>query len=321
MPTGGHTSTLSPDDCQTAIDAVMFEEYTRTEQPGYLSAQNDFFFKQSTTDSMAFIWDEDSNVGEFQITGEQEEILNSDTRIGNTTTKRVTKFTKQIPISWEAFKTSQQGKRDAIGRQVGDRARLTQDHQALLNSYADAFAGTINTTPDGAAPASNSHTTLTGVTVDNLETGTLSADNLWTVVQSLANQKAQDGDAGSHVFEGILVPFILYKTCKEVMNSSLVPFSAENQINIFDTDYGTVRIAASIFLGSTYNSNSNANTSYHAIGRNHMWNRKVLSGLFTTMIPPENSANDTYALRARYLESVFPGSFTGYVASNGTASS
>lgn len=310
---------LSPDDCQTGIDAVMYEEYTRTEQPGYLSVQNDFFFKQSTTDSMAFIWDEDSNVGEFQITGEQEEILNSDTRIGNTTTKRVTKFTKQIPISWEAFKTSQKGKRDRIGQQVGDRARLTQDHQGLLNSYGDAFAGTINTTPDGQAPASNTHTTLTGVTVDNLETGALNADNLWICVKSLANQKAQDGDAGSHVFEGIIVPFGLYKTVKEVMNSSLVPFSGENQINIFDTDFGTVKIAASIFLDSTYNSNTNAATSFHVLGRNHMWNRKVLAGLFTTMIPPENTANDTYALRARYLESVFPGSYTGYVGSNGSA--
>lgn len=321
MPTGGHTSLLSPDDCQTAIDAVMYEHFTRTEQPGYLSVQNDFFFHTSPTDSMAFIWDEDSNVGEFNVTGEQEEITNTDTFVGNTTTKRVTKFTKQVPISWEAFRTSQKGKRDMIGQQVGDRARVTQDHQGVLNSYADAFAGSINTTPDGAAPASNSHTTLKGFTVDNLETVTLTADNLWTVVQSLANQKAQDGDPGSHVFEGILVPFILYKTAKEVMNSSLAPYTAENQVNIFDTDYGSVRIAASIYLGSTYNANSNANTSYHVLGRNHMWTRKVLAGLWTSMIPPENTANDTYQLRARYLESVFPGSWTAYVGSNGTTAS
>src|SRR3990167_3530693 len=148
---GGHTSTLSPDDCQTAIDKVMYEEFTRTSVPGYLSAQDSWFFHSDPIDSMAFIYDEDSNVGEFVETGEQEEIVSTSTRIGNTKTKRVTKYTKQIPVSWEAFKTSQKGKRDAIGQQVGDRARVTQDHQSIINTYGDAVAGSINTTGDGDA--------------------------------------------------------------------------------------------------------------------------------------------------------------------------
>ena len=317
--TGGHTSLLSPDDCQTAIDEVMYEEFTRTAQPGYLSAQDGWFFKQSTTDSMAFIYDEDSNVGEFEETGEQEEVVSTSTRIGNTKTKRVTKYTKQVPISWEAFKTSQKGKRDQIGKQIGDRARVTQDHKAVVNTYGDVVAGSINTTPDGDALASDSHTTLNGVTVDNLETAALNADNLWTVVQSLANQKGQDGDAGSHLFEGIVVPFILYKTARETLGSPLVPFSGENQINIFETDYGQVMLRASIFLGSTYNSASNANTTYTVLGRNHQINRKVLSGLETSMLEPKYTDNDTYVMRARFVESHFPGTWTGVVASQGTA--
>jgi hypothetical protein len=130
--------------------------------------------------------------------------------------------------------------------------------------------------------------------------------------------KAQDGEAGSYVFEGLVVPFILYKTAKETMNSQLVPFSGENQINIFDTDFGTVRIAASIFLGSTYNSNSNANTSYHVVSSEHMINRKVHRELYTSMILPEYTSNDSYAYRGRFLEAHFPESFSGYVGSNGT---
>lgn len=318
-PTGGHTYGLSPDACQTEIDGVAWESYQRTQQPGYLSAQDDWFFKQSTDDKLAYIWDEDSNVGAFEETDEQETLDTSDTFIGNTKTKKIQKWTKQVPVSLEAFKADQVGKRARIGSQMGDRARLTQDKKAILNSYGDAFAGSVNTTPDGQALASNSHVTLKNVTVDNLETGALSADNLWTVVQSLANQKAQDGEAGSYVFEGILVPFILYKTAKETMNSTLVPFSAENQINFFDTVYGTVRIAASIFLGSTYNTATNANTSYHVLSSQHMINRKVFMGLSTSLIPPENTANDSWIYRARFLESHFPESFCGYVGSNGTA--
>ena len=317
--TGGHTANLSLDDTQTAIDEVMFEEFTRTNVPGYLSAQDAFFFKTDSIDSMAFIYDEDSNVGEFVETGEQEEVFSTSTRIGNTKTKRVTKYTKQIPISWEAFKTSQKGKGDAIGQQVGDRARVTQDHQAIINTYGDAVAGTINTTGDGDALASDSHTTLLGTNVDNLETGALDADKLWVVVQSLANQRAQDGDPGSHQFEAIVTPFILFKTARETLGSPLVPFSGENQLNIFETDYGQVMLKSSIYLGSTYNSASNANTTYTILGRNHQIRRKVLSGLETSMLEPKYTDNDTYVMRAKFAEAHFPGTWTAVVSSNGTA--
>ena len=317
-PQGGHTSQLSPDDCQTEIDGVAYETYQREQQVGYLSSRDPFFFKQSSLDMMAWTWDEDSNVGAFDETDEQEELATTDTFIGNTKTKRVQKWTKQIPVSMEAFKTSMHDKRNRIGTQMGDRARLTQDKKAILNTYGDAFAGSINTTPDGQPLASNSHTTLKNVTVDNLETSALSADGLWVVVQALANQKAQDGEAGSYVFEGIVVPFILYKTAKETMNSQLAPFTGENQVNIFDTDFGNVRIAASVFLGSTFNSNTNANTSYHVLSAQHMINRKVLMDLYTSLIPPENTANDSYIYRGRFLEMHFPETYSGYVGANGT---
>jgi len=318
-PVGGHTFGLSPDAAQTEIDSVAWETYQRTQQPGYLSATDSFYFKQSESSLLGYTWDEDSNLGAFVETDEQETISDTDTFIGNTKTVTMQKWTKQVPVSMEAFKADAVGKRAKIGSQMGDRARLTQDKKAILNIYGDAFAGSVNTTPDGDAWASNSHTTLKNVTVDNLETGALNADNLWTVVQSLANQKAQDGEAGSYVFEGILVPFILYKTAKETMESTLVPFSGENQVNFFDTVYGTVRIAASIFLGSTYNTNLNANTSYHVLSSQHMAQRKVFMGLTTDLIDPTKTANDSWAYRGRFLERHFPESYSGYVGSNGTA--
>ena len=318
QPSGGHTGELSPDAVLTSIDAVLWEEYTREQQPQYLRVTDDFWFKQGDTVGIGFIWDEDSNVGEFQETAEQEEIFNTDTFIGNKTTVLSQKYTKQVPISDEAFRADMVGKRAKIGSQVGERARLTRDRRGILNTYGDAFDGSVFTTPDGSSLANNSHTTLKGQTVDNLETGSLTPDNLWTQVTALANQLAQDGDAGSHVFDGILVPFTLYKTAKEIMNSQLVANSAENNLNIFDTDYGTVRIYASIFLGSQYNSNTNADTSYHLVSRNHMIQRKEFYGLTTTLIPPENTANDSYLLRAKFHEVAFPGSWTGYLGSNGT---
>lgn len=316
--TGGHSGQLSPDAVRTAIDAVMWETYDREQNPGYIRADDDYFFKQGSTVGDAFIWDEDSNVGEFDATGEQEEILVTDTFIGNQTTKVSQKWTKRIAISDEAFRADMVEKRAYIGQQVGDRARMTQDKRAMLNTYADAFAGSVHTTPDGQALASNSHTTLKGFTVDNLETGSLTPDNLWTATVSLATQQAQDGDAGSHVFGGLMTNFTLYKTAKEVLNSTLLANSAENNVNVFDTDYGTVRIGASVFLDTTYNSATNASTSYHLVSNNHMICRKVFYGLTTYMTSPENTSNDVYVMTAKFNETTFPGSWTGYVGSNGS---
>jgi len=317
--TGGFNAELSPDAVKTAIDGVMWENYDRTRQPSYLSAQDGMFFKSSGIDKVAFIYDEDSNVGEFEEIGEQQEIIHTDTRIGNQTTATVVKYMKSIPMSWEAFKADQVGYRARIGKNVGDRARQTSDKKSILNTYGDAFDGSVSTTPDGDAAASNSHTTLTGVNVDNLETGALAPDALWTAVTSLANQKAQDGDAGSYLFEGLVIPFTLYKTAKEVMNSTLVANSGENNLNIFDTDYGQVQIKASIFLGSTYNGNSNANTSYHLLSSNHQVTRKVFSELNTDLIEPRYSDTDSWEPRSRFAEVAFWGSWNGYVGSNGSA--
>lgn len=317
-PQGGHTGELSPDAVRTSIDAVLYEYYEREMQPQYLNAVNDLFFKQGETVGVSFIWDEDSNVGEFDEVGEQEEITNTDTFIANKTTVDSQKYLKQVPISDEAFKADKVGKRDAIGRQLGDRARQTRDRKAIQNTYADAFAGSVFTTPDGQALASNSHVALKGATVDNLETGSLIPDNLWTVVNSLQDQEAQDGDAGSYVYAGILVPFTNYKTAKEIQNSQLVANSAENNLNIFETDYGTVEIRASNFLNSKYNAQSNANTSYHLISQEHKICRKTFYGLDTDLIEPRYSNNDSWQYRSKFHEIAFPGSWCGYVGSNGT---
>jgi hypothetical protein len=319
-PTAAFSFELSPDAAQTEIDTYLRESYQRDQLPNRLSGQDSLFFHQSTSNLLGFTWDEDANVGGFDEIDELETIPDTDTRIGNTTNVKMQKWVKQVPVSMEAFKADLHGKRADIGRQMGDRARLTVDKRAILNTYGSAFVTTVNTTPDGQAWASNSHVALKySLTVDNLETGSLNADNLWTVVQALANQYAQDSELGGYDFEGLVVPLILFKTAKETLDSELVPFSGENQVNIYDTVYGQVRLAMSPFLGSRYNSNSNANTSYHVLSSQHQAQRKVFMGLTSSLIPPENTANDAYIYRARFIERHFPMSWNGSIHSNGTA--
>jgi len=322
-PTGGYQTGSSPDAVQKAINAVIYEKYMRDEQPDAITARDPFFFKQSLGNEMVYVWDEDSNVGAYNETEEQEDVADSNTFIGNQKTVRQRKWMKQVPISFEAMQTEQEGinKRNVLAEQMGDRAKSTQDKTTLQDTYGDAFTGSISTTPDGDAWASDSHTTLTGVTVDNLETVALSADGLWTVVQSHANQKAQDGEGGGQLFEGILTPFRLLKTAHETLDSDLNPNGGENAINFFKTVYGAaIRIAGTIILDSTYNSATNAATSYHVCSRNVNASRKVLVPLTNKLILPEMTKNDTYAERSKYMESHFVASWFGSVHSNGTTS-
>ncbi len=316
---GGYSGELSPDGVRTSIDKVLYEQFTREEQPGDISAQNGEYFKTGPTIGVSFIYDENRGVGNFEAIGEQEEFLNSATDIGNKVTKNSQKYYKQVPISDEAFRADMVGKREDIGSDIGKRARDTQTERAMLDSYGDAFAGSVHTTPDGQALASASHTSLSGGTVDNLETAALTPDGLWTSVQTLANQRAQDGDSGSHKFQLFLSNFNLYKTAKEVMASSLLANGAENNLNIFDTDYGPVVIGASIFLNTEYNANTNAATSYHLMSRDHQVLRKVFYGMTTDMKTPRETSNDTYAHVSKFHEVVFPGTWTGYVGNNGSA--
>lgn len=312
--TGGHTTLLSPDACQTAIDEALFETIDRPNVPSYVGVDNSVFFKTSPIDTIAYIFDEDSNVGGFLETSEQEEIKSENTFIGNQKTVRVKKWMKSIGVSVEAFKTDQVGKRTRIGEQIGSRLRVTKDRTAMVRLYGDAADGTYFTTPDGQNLASNSHVALkNGDTVDNLEALTTTPDNLWTAFVSLHTQKGQDGEiSGIHSPKGLLTCTTQYKHLKEILNSELVADGGENNLNIFETDYGRVSLGQSLYLNSAWDSGTYKSTGVHIVSDYHSLYRKVLSDVENDLIEPKYSRTDSWEYRSRYLEVAFPATWEGY---------
>jgi len=312
--TGGHTTLLSPDAAQTAIDEALFEAVARPLAPSYVGVDSPVFFRTSPIDTIAYIWDEDSNVGGFLETSEQEEIKSENTFIGNQKTVRLKKWMKSIGVSVEAFKTDQVGKRQAIGEQIGSRMRVTKDRTAMVRVYGDAYDGNYFTTPDGANLASNSHTLLkTGGTEDNLETGALTPDTLWTTFVSLTTQMGQDGEiSGIHSPRGLLTCTTQYKHLKEILNSELIADGGENNLNIFETDYGRVALGQSLYLNSAWDSGTYKATAIHIVSDYHRISRKVLSDIENDLIEPRYSRTDSWEYRSRYLEVAFPASWEGY---------
>ncbi len=317
-PSGGHTTLLSPDATQTAIDAVAYEVYEREEQPAVLSSRNEVFFNQKTMNSMAWIWDEYSGVPNIEVVDEQEVVPTVNVFIGNQTVKRVVVYKNDYPVSWEAKKTDRLDLRERIGGDLGGAARRSNDYSAIIDCYGDAFAGANHTTPDGQALASNAHVSLNGDTIDNLSTLSMSPDNLDDVVTLLEEQRGQHGELGGNVFAGLLVPRNLYKRAKEVLNSTKEADTAENNLNIFDTDYGQVAIKQSPLLNSSFNSAANANTSFHLVSNQHHITRRVLAPFETEMVEARYTGTDSDVTRVRFAEVTYPETHFGYVGSNGT---
>lgn len=316
-PTGGHTTGLSPDATQTAIDSVAYEVYNQKGQPSELEVTDSIFFKQERFTSNAHIWDEYSGIPNVEQHQEQEVVKTIDVFIGNQKVQKVKFFKNDYPISVEAFKTDKGYIRDRIGKDVAEAVMRKQKYVGIIDCYGDAFDGTNFTTPDGDALASNSHTTLRGATVDNLETGAMSPDNVDTLARSLESQIGQHGDWGGNVLAGVLVSRNIYKHTKEVMNSTLIADSAENNLNIFDTDYGTVSIKQSPLLSSTFNSGSNANTGYHFVSQNHHIVRRQLVDMELEMVEPKYTSTDSHVERVRFAEVAYPETHFGYAGSTG----
>lgn len=289
-------------------------------QPSYVGAPSTVFFQQGTTDLRKFIFDEDAAVPNVDEVNEQEEVPTVNTMIGNTKEVSLTKNTNDLPVSWEAFKVGGIGaeKRSKLGAQIADAIVRTRDEKAMVRTYGDAFNGTFYTTPDGDALASSSHTTLRGDNVDNLETGTLTPDRLWNTFVSLQTQLGQHGSVNGFLPNGVLTCSTQYKKLKEIMNSEAIADSAENNLNIFETDYGRVSIGQSPFLNSAADSGTYKATAVHVVSAQHSIMRKVFSGIETTLIEPKYTRTHSYVYRYLFDEVSFPGTWSGYAGLTGS---
>jgi len=310
-------SGLSPSTVKTAIDEVVKSRFEREAEPGEVLATDGLFFRQQSTSKQAEIVEEYLPPTEFGVHAEAEEVEEATIATGNQKTFTVINYKKSLPIPIEYFEDEMHGVVQHTFSEMGRKARNTRDHAAFNASYGNAFSVT---TPDGAALVSATHTTMSGDTVDNLETGVLNATNLETLVKNLALQKDQSGEFGGHVIKGLLVPRILHPDAVEIAESELQTGTANNNLNYFSKIYPGMVVGSSGFLDSTYNSlNSNADTSYFGVSQDHLVTRWDRLGFTTSIVGHEYDSQDRMMYKARFRQVVGPRGFEGLAGSNGTA--
>lgn len=305
---------------KVGLDEKFFLHYDRLIQPEQVIATDPLFFRQMTEDKSGFIQNaEFSGPGDFRIVQRGEEVPQASVRIGNKQTITVNEFSQDIDFTQSDLEDSEQYniKVDAVAEQ-GVAAATSRDKFAFEGTYGNPFDATNNPTPDGAAFGANAHTSLSGETVDNLETGALSADNLRTVVRRLRLLPRQGGGLGSFHFDGLLVGLAIFETAVEITKSELITASAENQVNWVSQIYPGVRLGTSEYLHSDYNNlNTNVDTTYVAISRQHKVTHNVRIALSTEWVPSILSKTRTAFYKARFRQADYPGTWGGVVFSSG----
>ena len=306
---------------KVGLDEKFFMEYDRQAQPEQVFANDELFFRQTTEADSGWLQNaEFAGPGDFRRVSRGEEVPLANVRIGNKQTLEINEFNQDIDFTQADLEDSAQYniKVDAVS-EMGVAAATSRDKFTFEETYGNPFDATNAPTPDGAAFISNSHTSLSGATVDNLETGTFSADGLKTLVRRLRLMPRQGGGLGSYHFDGLIGALNLLETMKEVTDSELVTNSAENQINWVSNLYPNVRVGTSEYLHSDYNTlNTNVNTSYFAVSRRHKVTHCTRVGMSTEWVGPEISRTRTAYYRARFRERAFPGTWSGAAGSNGT---
>jgi hypothetical protein len=308
----GFTSQSAASTVKTALDMVFDSEYGLEQVKGYASAEDASVFKQETIDRSAVITEQFMGPGYFESRAELADVPAAHARVGNQKSFAVLNYSKSVDISKNLFDDNQHGDVEKLIRKMARNARLTRDKNAF-SVIAGGFTTTL--TNDGVALFSNSHVTLGGDTVDNLETGTLNDTNLNVGFNSLIEQMTQDGTIGGHIPAVLLVPTKLFKTAMEVTKSVLKSGSANNDMNYYSELYPGLQVKFSPFLGAAY---GGSDTAWFLLSTDHSITRWVRQGVTTDMVDYKFQRNNNYIYKAEYREVVGAISFEGVVGSNGT---
>jgi len=305
-------SSTSPNVAHTALDFVFDQGYQDEAQisRGRAKASDSLIFKQDTTSSDKVIFDQLGTGGLFgERTNEEAELQQSSARATNNVVLTIKEFADSVDVPKNFMDDEKHGVVKKTVASMARRARLTQDDYNI-NRWALGFTTVV--TNDAVAWFSNSHTTIDGTTVDNLETGTLTPSNLETLIVSLGRQKNQGGILGHFDANLLFVPLNLLKDGSEVIDSDLLAGTGNNNINYLSRKYPGLELKFSPTLDDT------STTAYFLASNEHSCTRWVREAIATNYIPWDISKNKVGTYQCWFREITNPISYEAASASDGS---
>lgn len=306
-------SSTSNDVVKTKLDAVVYQEINKPFSPDKLSVSDELVFRQSNADNSAVITDSYGGVGYFENRQEEQDLAKASPRITNTKTTNIAAFAKSVNIPKHFFDDS---KFDAVGKMMQDFGRLARVTKEKTSQGIFRNAFTTQLTNDGAAFISDTHTTISGATVDNKLTAVLSESSLNDAIVALMEQKTQDGTIAGYQPSVLVVPPALAKTAFVITEAVLRPGTANNDPNWYSAKYGIV-VKVGQFMGTA---GGGSDTAWFLIADSHNIYRFVRKELETILNPFNLTPNWEYVYAGEYREAYDTITYEGVVGSDGTVS-
>lgn len=293
----------------TTILDRLFTGAANEAREGKATALDPIVFNQETATNAAVNSSVQGGGGYFQITtNDTTPMPNAAIAAAQTRVTLMAELRQELPISRTFMEDQQLG---SVMKAVEDRGKAwaaTRDRNAF-GKYALGF--TTQTTIDGVALFSNSHQNENGDTVDNLETGALSDDNLNTAVVSLRNQPTQGGYIGGYDVDFLLTPNQLHRTGTQITKSVLRAGTGNNDLNYWSDIYPGMRVLYSPFLDTT------STTAYFVGAKNHGVKRFMREAFSSTLVPWQYQGNNQYLYKMLSREEVDTIYYNGLVGSTG----
>lgn len=295
---------------QTELDMVFDVAYDAVVGPQMATVSDALVFNQSSTDRRYVKAEVFKGPGLFSETSESDALPQEDAFLDDNKTYKIRNWKQQINVPIEYYEDDIHDTVMRMTRQLGQAARVTQEITGF-GVWADAMDGNTYTTAEGLSLVNDSHTTLSGDTVDNKITDILSPSGLDTAMTKLTKQINQAGIQMGMPASVLLVDSSQFKEACEVVESKHIPDSADNAINVYSSKYN-LYVKQSPYIGGTSNSNY-----WFLLSPNHTIYRWVRKPLETRVISWEYSDNDEYVYKARYREQYGIGTYEGVVGSTG----
>jgi len=295
---------------KTALDKLVDQAQMENAVTGKAEATDPVVFTQDTASNAAVVTSVIGGGGYFEKTTDDVS-WNKEAGLKAATAKTtlIANFKKNLPIA-RTFMADQQ--QSAVSKAVNQQTKtwLASRDRNAFGVYAGGFATT--TTIDSAYLFSNTHTNENGDTVDNLETGVLSDDNLNVCVNSLRLQLSQTGVILGYEPKFLLTPSLLHKTGMATAKSVLRAGTGNNDLNYWSEMYPGMKVVYSPFLDGTSTTAYFVGTSQHGVYR---FERE---GFFTDLVDWKTQANDQYIYKMRAREECDAIEYSGLVGSSGT---
>lgn len=306
------TAVATSSNLVTTILNRLFTGAANEAREGKATALDPIIFNQETAQNAAVNSSVQGGGGYFQITANDTTPMpNAAIAAAQTRVTQILEIRQELPISRTFMEDQQLG---SVMKAVEDRGRAwaqTRDRYAF-SIYANGF--TTQTTIDGVALFSNSHVNEAGDTVDNLETGALSDDNLNTVIVSLRNQQAQGGYLAGYDPDFLLVPNQLHRTGTQITKSVLRAGTGNNDLNYWSDIYPGMKVMYNAFLDQT------STTAYFVGAKNHGVKRFNREAFSSTLVPWQYQGNNQYLYKMISREAVDSIYYNGLVGSTGLTS-